>query len=307
MHFKNKYFCLLTLAGVGLFVPPSVRAELIYGLTAPGALVRFDSTSPSAVTTIGAVSGAASGQFFLDIDFNPANGLLYGLGVNGFTGASNLYTINPNTGVASLVGAAPFTISTSIAGRVGMDFDPVSGGLRVITRNGSNYRVSPVTGTITAFDTTLSYAPGQPASGVPDSVALAYSNNFAGAASTTLYSYTFNFDEFVRIGSPGGTPISPDTGQSFIIGGSHQFPLTSNVGFDISPSGIAYLSANIGASTLFTVDLTTGAATSIGAIGGNPQLVGLTVAVPEPGTFALVIAGMLAVSADAALRRAYRE
>lgn len=282
---------LFVFGGILAFCTPhDARAELVYGLTGQGGtLVSFDSASPSNVTTIGAVTGASSGQFFYDIDFRPSDGRLYGLAVNSFTGASNLYTINPLTAAASLVGSTPFTLSISIGGRVAMDFDPAADMLRVISRNGANYRVNPNSGTLLAQDTALNYTGGVP-SQTPDSVALAYSNNSAGANSTTLYSYTFNFDEFVRIGNPGGTPISPNTGECFVIGGSGQFPLASGVGFDISASGLAYMTAITGTSTFFTVDLTTGHATAVGAIGGNLPIIGIAVApVPEPGTSVLFV------------------
>lgn len=234
---------------------------------------------------MGNVTGASAGQFFLNIDFRPANGLLYGLAVNTITGASNIYTINTSTAAATMVGTVPFTLSVSIGSRVAMDFNPVTDQLRVVSRNGSNYQVNPTTGTISATNTTLNYAPGDPGgSGIPDNVALAHGNNFAGAATTTLYGYSWNFDDVLRIGSVDGSPISPDSGQTFTIGGAQMFPLTSNIGFDISASGVAYMSSNIGAQTLFMVNLATGRATALGAIGGNPQLVSLSVApVLEPG------------------------
>jgi len=287
---KKSFLLLVSGVAAILCAPHGAHAELIYGLTGgPGTLVSFDSATPSAVTTIGNVSGAVSGQFFYDIDFRPSDGLLYGLAVNSFTGASNLYTINPLTAAASLVGTIPFTLSISIGGRVAMDFNPVSDMLRVISRDGSNYRVDPNTGGLFAQDTTLFYTGGIP-SQTPDSVGLAYANN------ATLYSYTFNFDEFVRIGSVGGNPLSPNTGECFVVGGSGQFPLSSNVGFDISGSGLGYITANIGASTFFTVNLTTGRATAVGPIGGNLPIIGIAVApVPEPRTTALLVAaGLLA-------------
>ncbi len=285
---------LLTLPGIR-----ETHAELIYGLTAQGGLISFDSASPGSVTTVGNVTGASAGQFFLNLDFRPANGLLYGLAVNTITGASNIYTINTSTAAATMVGTTPFTLSVSIGSRVAMDFNPVTDLARVVSRNGSNYQVSPVTGAIAATNTTLNYVPGDPGgSGIPDNVALAHSNNVVGAAATTLYGYSFNFDEVLRIGAANGMPISPDTGQTFTIGGAMQFPLTSNIGFDISGSGAAFLTGNIGAQTLFSVNLATGRATTIGAIGGNPQLVSIAVApVPEPGAIGFLVLGAVAIAA----------
>ncbi len=293
-----KEFFRFVLVAVALSIDlQTARAELIYGLTAQGLLINFDSSTPGTVTNVGTVAGASSGQFFLNIDFRPANGLLYGLAVNTITGASNIYTINTSTAAATRVGIGSFTLSVSIGGRVAMDFNPVTDQLRVVSRNGSNYQVNPATGTISATNTTLNYAPGDPGgSGIPDNVALAHSNNFAGAASTTLSGYSWNFDDVLRIGGADGAPISPNTGQTFTIGGAQVFPLTSNIGFDISASGAAFMSGNIGAQTLFSVNLATGRATAIGAIGGNPQLVSLAVApVPEPGVVTLFVGAGICV------------
>lgn len=299
----------LTMALVLLSCVAAARGELIYGLTAQGALINFDSATPGSVNAVGNVTGASSGQLFLNIDFRPTNGLLYGLAVNTITGASNIYTINTATAAATLVGNTPFTLSVSIGGRVAMDFNPVTDQARVVSRNGSNYQVNPITGALSATNTTLNYAPGDPGgSGIPDNVALAYSNNFSGATSTTLYGYSFNFDDLLRIGSAGGTPISPDSGQTFTIGGTNQFPLTSNIGFDISSSGTAYLSANISAQTLFSVNLATGQATSLGAIGGNAQLLALAVVpVPEPAAWMLLLlaGGIFGARARSSKRRGF--
>ena len=80
--------------------------------------------------------------------------------------------------------------------------------------------------------------------------------------------------------------------------------LNGFIGFDISATGTGYASITTGGiSRLYTVNLTTGAATLLGAIGsGWHPFLGLTVTpVPEPGTMAL--AGVVAAGA---LWRRYR-
>ena len=80
------------------------------------------------------------------------------------------------------------------------------------------------------------------------------------------------------------------------------------LGFDIFGSanmayaGLTLNGTDTGKSGLYALDLGTGAATLIGDFGiaGNtaisPPLLGLTVAaVPEPGTYALMIAGLLGI------------
>jgi hypothetical protein len=67
------------------------------------------------------------------------------------------------------------------------------------------------------------------------------------------------------------------------------FGALNNVGFDISGrSGIAFLNNG---NRLYTLNLTSAQATSLGTIGAG-SLVGLTAAgVPEPATWALMILG----------------
>jgi hypothetical protein len=82
---------------------------------------------------------------------------------------------------------------------------------------------------------------------------------------------------------------------------------SDQVGFDIAwPGNTAYAAftpATGGGSSLYTINLTTGAATLIGTIGsGNQVIRGLAVpigtdtAVPEPSTFALGALGLLAIA-----------
>ncbi|MGC4002829.1 MAG: DUF4394 domain-containing protein [Pirellulales bacterium] len=270
-------------ACLGLVAVPASYAVNIYGLTSTNGLIRFDSASPGTVTTIGTISQAG----IVDIDFYPANGLLYGMTANG-----TAYRINTTTAVAT--GATPAS-ATFTAGAVGtvtdFDFNPGADRMRVFT-NGStnqNYRVEP--DIVTAPQTSV--APGTVttdgaftgvAGFVP--VANAYINNFDGAASTTLYSINTTNDSLAihSVGPQFNTVATVGTTLGVTIG--------SNVGFDVGQNGIAYLSND---NSLFTVDLVTGVATSAGTVGGT-GLVSIAVTaspVPEPGVVGLGVAAAL--------------
>jgi hypothetical protein len=88
------------------------------------------------------------------------------------------------------------------------------------------------------------------------------------------------------------------------------FNTSDLVGFDISPlSGLSFASLTAPGGTssqLFAINLATGAASLIGSIGGAVALADLATAapIPEPETYALMLGGLLAVSAAA--RRAKR-
>jgi len=134
-----------------------------------------------------------------------------------------------------------------------------------------------------------------------------------GATTTTLYGYEFNLDNLATIGSVGGAPISPNTGQAFTVGATGVVTSTSGIGFDISgATGIGYINADTTASTpinnLYTVNLGTGALTNVGSFGRDIldiSVVPVAVAVPEPGTLALLGAGLLPVMGI--VRRARRK
>src|SRR5262245_34124567 len=181
---------LLTLA-VG---PGPARAELLRGITTTGNLVTFDSATPGTISTTVGVTGLQAGETILGIDFRPANAVLYGLG-----STSRLYTINSTTGAATQVGSAgAFTLSGT---GFGVDFNPVPDRLRVVTDTSQDLRLNPNDGTLAATDTLLAYATGDPNVGTTARVVgSAYTNNFNGAATTTLYGIDSNLNILVTQG-----------------------------------------------------------------------------------------------------------
>ena len=286
----------LTAAGT------TARAERIYGVTdngagAAGSLVYFDSLNPALVTTVGAISGATN---LRAIDFRPSDGQLYGAGYDNTTGTLQLYTINTSTGVTTAVGASSVLPGFQNSTRLSIDVNPVANALRVITGNGSSYRFNLNTGAFIAQDTTFNGS----ISG-PIFADVAYTNNVPGASSTLLYAYEFINDALVLVNPPNsGTYTQIGTGTGIVSN-------DAGIGFDISgATGIAYLSLDPSATAgaidgLYTLNLTTGTTTLVGLTGINLLDI-LVVAVPEPGTMALVgIAGVVgAVMARRRLRRA---
>jgi hypothetical protein len=283
--------CLAWLA-VG---PSPARAEVITAITSTNQLVRFDSATPGTLLpTPLPVTGLQAGESLLGIDFRPANGALYGLG-----SASRLYTINTSTGAATQVGTAgAFTLSGTA---FGFDFNPVVDRLRVTSSTGQNLRLNPNDGTLAGTDTALAFAAGDPHAGAtPRVVGSAYTNNFNGAPTTTLFNIDSSLDILVTQGSPGGTPVSPNTGQLFTVG-AMGFNTSDLAGFDISGlSGIAFAALTAPAgnnSQLFTIDAATGAATLVGTIGGGLPLVDIAAPIPEPSSLMLAVLGAAGVAA----------
>ncbi|CAN5616605.1 DUF4394 domain-containing protein [soil metagenome] len=286
---------VLSAAVVGGLVAASAQAELIYGLTSTStSLVSFDSASANTVSAPIPITGVTVG-LLRGIDFRPANGLLYGLSYTATAAEqAQLYTINTTTGVATAVGGPVTLTGTGTSTRVSIDFNPVADALRVATGTNTNYRISPTTGAILGQDTNFAYAAGDPGAGTTPLMGdVAYSNNVAGATSTTLYGHEFIRDA-ITIVNP------PNSGQMTSVGLT--LPVTAfdaGVGFDISgATGIAYLSLDDGPSPssneeIYTVNLATGATTLIGnEIPVN--LIDISVApVPEPASIGVaMIAGL---------------
>ncbi|MGI0024496.1 MAG: DUF4394 domain-containing protein, partial [Nitrososphaera sp.] len=254
-------------------VPPPVN---LFAVNTGNNILKFNSATPGNILDTTPITGLQPGENVLGIDFRPATGQLFALG-----STSRLYTINAATGAATQVGTpGAFTLDGTA---FGFDFNPVPDRIRVVSDFEQNLRLNPNDGALAGTDTDLEYALGDPNEGQdPNIVGAAYTNNFAGSMTTTLYDIDSNLDILVRQGGvnvPPGAP-SPNGGQLFTIG-----PLgvdTSDlVGFDIitadSDLPFAALTApGAGASQLYTINLSTGAATQVGTIGGMGAIRGLS-------------------------------
>jgi len=264
-------------AASALAVPGSaVAAEAFYGVTQGNRLVTFQSDNVTNVEPAHAITGLPGGESIVGLDVRPLNGQLYALGKT-----SRLYVINPRTGAARQVGATPFIPALAGTG-FGFDFDPTVDRIRVTSDAEQNLRLNPDNGTVTAVDTNLAYAPGDPGAGTNPSVAgSAYSNSFAGATATTLFDID-NARHALVIQNP------PNSGTLTTVGALG----TNNnaVAFDIGEGNVAYavLNGEQNRQGLFRIDLTSGHATQATNffIGTDQPLVGLAAAgtVPDDTT-----------------------
>jgi hypothetical protein len=253
-------FTMLFLFGV-LLSAGFVNAQTpttVFGLNSANQIVRFNSATPGTVTVVGTISGLQAGETILATDFRPANGQLYALG-----SSSRLYTINLTTGAATQVGTAgAFTLSGT---EFGFDFNPTVDRIRVISNTGQNLRLNPNDGTLSATDGTLNPA-------TTGATAAAYTNNFAGATTTTLYVIDTNADAlFIQ---------NPPNAGTLIRVGALGVDASGLNGFDIDANGTAYATLTVGGTTrLYTINLTTGAATAATtAFPAGTSLRGLAVA-----------------------------
>jgi len=240
----------LTVA-LGLAAP--ARAGTFVALTDDNKLRTLNSAAPGSPGPELTITGLQMGETIHGIDFRPENSLLYGLG-----STNRLYVINPNTGAATTVGSpGGFTLAGT---DFGTDFNPVPDHLRVVSDADQNMRVNPDNGMLAGPDTPLSYRVGDINFGMnPNVVASAYTNNFYGAGSTTLYGIDSGLD-VLTMQNP------PDSGMLATMG-PLGFNFSGLTGFDVLDDGTAFAtSAGTSASTLYGIDLATGQATVLGTV-----------------------------------------
>ncbi|RZK19053.1 MAG: DUF4394 domain-containing protein, partial [Hymenobacter sp.] len=268
---------------------------------------------------LGPISSITSGQILVGIDVRPSNGALYGLGYDTLTSATQLYRLTPLyvSGYPTVVSGASATAvgnafmlplgnssPAATSKRIGFDFNPAADLIRVVSANGSNYRLNPNTGSLVSADTRLNYvntpvatpvatvtgpASNAPATGTGIG-SVAYTNSRFESASTVLYDYDELDRGILSIQSPPneGLLTSPIAASFFIANSSSgQGPyiitpklVALDIDFFYSNSNnldVAYLLEVTGdqpygyhASNLYSLNVSTNLATRIGNLFASP-------------------------------------
>jgi hypothetical protein len=248
------------VAVASIVVAASVRADdaRLLALVDGNALLAFSAAEPGRVERVD-VKGVRG--TLVGIDCRPSDGRLYGLGTT-----YDLYTLEPASGAATAV--STLTLPFDGGPRSGVDFNPQLDRLRLVAASGQNLRVNVTMGA-TAADAGLAYAPGDRNQGRRPSVtAAAYGNNRPGVATTRLFDIDAELD-VLALQDP------PNDGALVTVG-----PLGVDVGpragFDIVTDAAGRDAAFAAwGGTLYAIDLATGAARALGAIGGSPDVIGL--------------------------------
>lgn len=285
---KSAFFTALA-AVILLSSVRSASAELIYALTTQNEIAIVNSSDPTIILDGGPIRGLPANTNLRAIDLRPATGDIYLLDNTG-----GVYTLNPTTFDATTIGnyEPPRIPGVSYA----FDFNPafMSGEFaRIITDANDNRVISGNTGQylLPVEKTDVFYAAGDPNDGEdPNIAAIGYTNSLPGATSTQQYGIDSDLGVLVTVANNAGTLVT--------VGSLGVSPLTNELGLDISgDTGIAYANLQSGPnSMLYTVDLGTGAATSLGTFISGDLIRDITVIprqfvpdefIPEPTTLSL--------------------
>ena len=265
------------------------HAVPVFAISNDGSLFQFDSANPIKIQSSFAVQGLQSNEKLVGIDFRPATGQLYGVG-----SFSNIYTLNINSGAATFQSA----LSVGLNGTsFGVDFNPAADRLRITSDTAQDLSVNVATGA-TLVDGTLAYAAADANFGAdPNIVSSAYTNSIFSPtlpASTTLYDIDSGLDILVTQNPPNSGTLNTIGALGVDTGSLAGFDILFSGGVNGTNTGYASLTpVGTSVTNFYTIDLTTGAATLVGQIGGGRLITDIavipdiSVTIPEPSSLAL--------------------
>jgi Domain of unknown function (DUF4394) len=188
------------------------------------------------------------------IDVRPADGMLYGVAVDG-----TIVTVDVKTGQATMKSKMSESLKPDVSATI--DFNPVADRLRVMGSDGTSLRVNVDDGKA-MVDGSHKYKDGDANAGKsPKVVAGAYTNSWKGTRATTLYNVDAATGALV-------TQAPPNDGVLNSVG-SLGMPVSGPIAFNIVSTGEdkndAWLVAG---GALYSVDLKSGKTSMVGKIEG---------------------------------------
>jgi hypothetical protein len=227
----------------------AASAASIIGLVDGKTLVWVDPATRK-VTGKADIMGASN---IVGIDVRPADGVLYAVSQDG-----GIYTVDAKSGAATMKSKLSETLKPGVT--VTVDFNPVADRMRIITSEGVNLRVNVDDGKATV-DGALKYKDGDPQAGkTPNVIAGAYTNSSNPKPGATAL-YDIDAAGHLLTQAPPNDGILNTVGMLGI-------KIEGPVAFNIVAKGednAAWLATG---NTLYSVDLKTGKATSVGKLEG---------------------------------------
>ncbi|MGH8481435.1 MAG: DUF4394 domain-containing protein [Nevskiaceae bacterium] len=259
-------------------LPAGLPASAL-ALTASGKLVRFTPGSSAGGNSL-VVLGLGATESLVGIDFRPADGALIGVIRNGTAGS--LVRIDSGTGETRRLTPVGATALTLAGTQYGVDFNPVSGALRIVGDNEENYRLT-FSGANLLNYTVLVDTALNPAGTV---IAAAYTNNFTGTPQTTLYEIDSSTDSLLTQGGVDGA-TNPNAGGLATVGSLGGIDVQDVGDLDVDGvTGVALAVLNLAGAVstgVYGIDLGTGAASCIGTVPALSGDLAVDLAIPTPG------------------------
>jgi hypothetical protein len=249
----------------------SVSAATIYGTAGT-----FGAQGPATLYKIDSTTGAASpvGVTGFDrvgaIDFNPLNGILYGIGADPVSGSFNLIRINTATGLATAVG--PLGVDIRPGAMSDMSFRS-DGTLYAIDGLNSVYTVNTSTGAATLLGGVSSFPSG---------------NALAFSLTDTLYKVDIEAAYIVNQTNGSGTfvtsmnyPNATDRANGMDFDPATGVLFASVRHGPFGPGFVDHGPADMPFNYLATIDLTTGNVTTVGQTVDSLDALAVQPAVPS--------------------------
>lgn len=239
-------------------------------------LVCFNENSPGTARSIGLISGLMRGDVLIGIDHRVQDSKLYGVSRSG-----GVYLLDPRTAQASKVSQLTVALDGT---SFGVDFNPAADRLRIVSDRGQNLRHNVNAGGVTVIDDPLDYPPATPVNAVGPTATLvtgsAYTNNdLAPSTATTLYALDTMLDQIALQSPPNDGTLAATGKLGTDAGPAVGFDIYSTVrnGVTVGVQGLASLHSANAPNTLYSINLSTGKATSRGSFPSQYQVIGIAI------------------------------
>lgn len=210
-------------------------------------LIWFDAHRPQNIRRVISLSGMASGQAMVAIDYS-SNGSLYGLGYNSSAQTYQLYTIDTASGAVSAVNSTPVSLNLGTDDgsgnhiRAGFRFiATTTDRIRVTSSNGAvNVQLDAATGAIVATNSPFQYVTGDANFGAAANVTSIAYTGYSGDTVTQMFGFDANTGAMIMFNQTDG-PVGYGDGSSGYINTDASLSAILNLFLYTTPYRNAYM------------------------------------------------------------------